>query len=682
MGHLMTSASSPPQRRVVVFIAAVVACAVALTYELVVVDFRYGFDNVSWITFALVSGLLILGEIHPGMVMRFGESGEITPGWTFAYALVLFGCASGAVGVMALTTIYVGLSEQKGLLKIAFNVGQIAIALSSGGLILHLFGLHDGITLDAELPLQGGLGIVLGALAVFLVNGLLTATVIGLHRGDGFVQTLRTSFALSMTADGALLALAPVFVIAIDYSIVMVPLLAVTSYLVFYSARNAIRREHEASHDPLTMLLNRRAFDQRVTAAIDAMTDEQGVAVMVMDLDRFKDINDRLGHQVGDRLLVSFAERLERSIPATACASRLGGDEFGVMIPGITDLNEARAIVLELNEVLGRPHDLDGFPLSVGVSIGVAIGPAQGRTGDALIAGADVAMYRAKRYDTGVDFGTKSSSSGDHGRIGLLYDLPQAIANAEIRAHYQPQIDLQTGGVDGVEALMRWTHPKYGPISPNDFIGVAEQTDLIGPITEAMLYSSMSEMLSLGADMPNLAVNVAPRSLLDRQFAHQVLRIIEELGFPPDRLEIEITERAIVTGSERTALTLGQLREAGVTVAIDDFGTGYSSFSILRDLRVDRVKIDRQFTSELLVGEADDLIVTKVIELAHGLGLGAVAEGVESEQVWARLRELGCDAAQGFAIGRPMPLADLRSWLRRPPLVPRDTTVHAKALVS
>ena len=676
----MNSRPDRAHRRVVAFVGCVVLAAALLVYQLVLADLRYGFEGVNWLTFALVSGLLVLGETHPGMAMRFGESGEVTPGWTFAYALVLFGCPSGAVGVMVLTTVYVGIRERKGLLKIAFNVGQIAVALSLGGLTLHGLGVHQGITLDAELPIRGGFGIVLGAVAVFLVNGLLTATVIGLHRGDGFVQTVRTSFALSMTADGALLALAPVFVIAIDYSIVMLPLLAITSYLVFYSARNAIRREHEATHDPLTKLLNRRAFDQRVAAAIEAMTPQSGVAVMVMDLDRFKDINDRLGHQVGDRLLVSFAERLERVIPATACASRLGGDEFGVMITGVTNANSVRTIVLDLNTAMERPHDLDGFPLSIAASIGVALGPSQGKTGDALIASADVAMYRAKRYDTGVDFGTKTAAAEDRGRIGLLYDLPDAIANAEIRAHYQPQIDLRTGTVDGVEALMRWTHPKLGPIAPGDFIGVAEQTDLIGPITQAMLYSSMTEMMSLGSDMPNLAVNVAPRSLLDRQFAGQVLQIIEEVGFPPERLEIEITERAIVTGSERTALTLGQLREAGITVAIDDFGTGYSSFSILRDLTVDRLKIDRHFISELLASHADQLIVTKVIELAHGLGLGAVAEGVESEAIWARLRDLGCDTAQGYAIGRPMALVDLRTWLQQPQRVPAGLAVSTLGL--
>jgi diguanylate cyclase (GGDEF)-like protein len=661
----MTAEASRREHQVIAYVAVVSFAAIALFAQLLRMDLHYGYHDVNWPAFALFAILLFLGETRPKLWMRFGEGGEVTPGWAFAYALLLLGAPSAAVMMMVLTNCYVDVRHRKGLLKIIFNGAQIAVALSSGGIILHGFGVHNGITQNGTIPIRGGLGILIGGLAVFVVNGLLTVIVIGLHQGVGFLLTIRAGFALSMTADGALLAMAPVFVIAIEYSIVMLPLLGITSFLVFHSARNALRREHEATHDPLTKLLNRRAFDQRVASALEDL-DEQGddgLAVLIMDLDRFKDINDRLGHQVGDRLLMSFAARLERVVPPTAIASRLGGDEFGVLLPNVRTTAEARAIVSRLHEQLSRQHDMDGFPLTVAVSIGVAIAPDHGDTGESLLASADVAMYRAKRFETGIEFGEHVGESLDHGRIGLLHDLSDAISQGQIRADYQPQIDLATGAVESVEALMRWTHPVYGPIAPGDFIGVAEQTDLIGPITEAMFRNAMRDLLTLGEHMPNLSINVAPRSLLDRQFASQILRIVAEVGFPADRIEIEITERAIVSGSERSELTLGQLRDAGITVAIDDFGTGYSSFRILRELQADRLKIDRQFTSQLDSSPADELIVTKVIELAHGLGLSVVAEGVETQSVWTRLHELGCDVAQGYAIARPMALEQLRDWL-------------------
>ena len=649
------------QRILTAYILAVAAAATGSLALLVWLDSSHS-SQVNWPAFGLFAVLLFLSETQPRLWMRFGEGGEVTPGWSFAYALVLLGSPVGAVVAMVLTNLYVDLRHRKGSPKVVFNGAQIALALSVGGIVLHAFGVHHGITSTGNLPIGAGIGIVVGGIAIFTISGLLTAGVIGLHQGVGVGQVLRAGFALSMTADGALLALAPVFVIAIEFSIIMLPLLGVTSYLVYFSARNALRQQHEATHDPLTMLLNRRAFDQRVGVALES-ADPGTAAVLVMDLDRFKDINDRLGHQVGDRLLLSFAQRLERVLPGGALASRLGGDEFGVLITAIEDRDGLEAQIQQLHERLIPPHDLDGFPLSVAVSIGVALHTDRHDAAESLLARADIGMYRAKRFESGVEYGGPTTGSGNHGRIGLLQDLSNAIDNAEIAAHYQPQINLSDGSVASLEALMRWVHPTYGSIAPNEFIGLAEQTDLIGPITELMFRTAMRECAQLATDIPRLALNVAPRSLLDRQFASRILAIVDEVGFPAEQLEIEITERAIVSGSERTSMTIEQFRAAGVTISIDDFGTGYSSFQVLRTIRADRLKIDRLFSTHLDTSAADELIVTKVIELAHGLGLDVVAEGVESRTVWDRLGALGCDIAQGFAIARPMPFVELRVWL-------------------
>jgi diguanylate cyclase len=650
--------------KVVAFVSFVFVSAIVAGWLIVQVDRSYGTANVNWIAFGLLSMLLFIGETRSELSMRFGEGGEVTPGWAFAYALALLGSPTGAVVAMVVTNLYVDVRHHKGALKTIFNVSQIALSLSVGGLMLHAFGIHGGIAATGNVALRAGVGIILGGAAVFVVNGLLTATVIGLHQGVGFRRTIEAGFALSMTADGALLALAPIFVIAIEYSIVLIPLMLTTSFLVYQSARNAISRAHEATHDPLTGLLNRRAFEERVEVEL-ADPSSTGLVVLLMDLDRFKDVNDRLGHQIGDLLLVSFAHRLQRVLPDNASASRLGGDEFAIVIPGLIEHEAVKAATSKLHEQLSAQHDIDGFPLSVGVSIGVATGPLHGSTCEILTAAADVAMYRAKRLETGVEFAATLEGEHKSGRIGLLVDLSSAVTGAQINAHYQPLVRLGDGVVDTVEALMRWEHPVHGPIPPSEFIGLAEQTDLIGPLTEAMLRTAMTDMMTMGDNMPRLAVNVAARSMLDRQFAGAVLSIVNDVGFPPEMLEIEITERAIVTGSERSALTIEQLRARGIRIAIDDFGTGYSSFLTLRDLRADRLKIDRQFTANLLSSQADQLIVTKVIELAHGLGLDVVAEGVESEAVWNRLGTLGCDVAQGYAIARPMSMGDFADWTRK-----------------
>jgi diguanylate cyclase (GGDEF)-like protein len=650
------------QRMVTFYVTTVAAAAIALFYALVTsADRLLPAENV--VPIIIFSVLLFVGESQPRMWMRFGDEGEVTPGWAFSYAILLLGSPFIAVTVMVLANLYVDIKNARGPLKIVFNTSQVTVALCTAGFVLQGLGVEQGITGLDRLPPRVGIAVMAGGLTIFVVNALLTGAVLCLHLGISPTQLAKVSFTLSMGVDGALLALAPVFVIAVQFSLLMLPLLVITSFLVFHSARTAMKREHEANHDSLTMLLNRRAFDERLTWALDNVGDDDQVLVLIMDLDRFKDINDRLGHPVGDRLLRSFGQRLERSLPSAGSASRLGGDEFAAIIPVRGTLADARRLVAKLHATLSEQHDLAGFPLSSSVSIGAALAPQNGRSAAGVVAAADLAMYRAKQYGTGVEFATTNDASNDVGRVGLLPDLQRAIGTPEIFPHYQPLVRLPDGSIDGVEALIRWQHPHHGPISPVDFVNMAEQTDLIGPMTQAVLRSSMIDMLTFGASMPNLSVNVAARSLHDRRFALEVIELVEELQFPPHKLELEVTERDIATNSERSQLSIARLRNHGIRVAIDDFGTGYSSFLTLRDLRADRLKIDHQFTARLLESDADALIVAKVIEIAHQLGLDVVAEGVESDAVQHRLASLGCDLAQGYAIARPMSLADLRVWV-------------------
>ena len=657
-------------RHVLVYVAAVAVGAMLATTLLIVVQRTYFFSQSNWAIFGLFAVLLLLGETQPSFSMRFGDNGEVSPGWTFAFALMLFGMPVGALLVMVIANVIVDVRLQNPARMVVFNTSQIALAMSAGALVLQMFGLRGSMTQLDRIPLEWGLGILAAAVTMLVLNGVLTAVVIGLHTGAGFLATLRTGLALSMTADGALLSLAPVFVIAVDYSFVLVPLLATTSYIVIRSARNSLQRAHDAAHDPLTGLLNRRVLDERLSAALAVPGSQHETIVLVMDFDRFKEINDSLGHAVGDALLSSFAERLSGLLSPMAFAARLGGDEFAVVIPDPPIGTSTEQAIALLHRQLTEPFDIQGFPLSISVSIGVAIGPDDGTNAEDLLAAADLAMYRAKQsesdvvhFRSAVSALATSSSQGANGRIDLLSELAKAIDTDQLTAHYQPQIEMASGSIDTLEALLRWEHPRHGLIPPNDFIAMAEQTDLIDNVTEFMLRRSMTEVLALERPEISLAVNISPRSLLERTFASAVLRCLSDTGFPADRLELEITERAIADDPERTDLTVAVLRDAGVRFAIDDFGTGYGSFSSLRQLRVDRLKIDQRFAKQIVVSHEDELVVRAITQLGHGLGLDVVVEGVETEEILAALEGMNVDFAQGYAIARPVPYEQLRTMV-------------------
>lgn len=651
--HLMTA-----------LVACVTVAAAVLTAALVAIERSHATKSTNWMVFGALGSLLFAAETRPSFTMKVGENGTISPGWTFAYALMLFGMPLEALAVLLAASFTDSALSHKPIRIATFNASVLATSLSSGALVLHAFGIHESMTTKSTIPLLWGIAIVLGAGAMLLLNGLVIAMAIALHTATSFLTVLRTGLAVSMTADGALLSLAPVFVIAIDFSLALVPMLATTSYIVVRSARKSLQRAYDANHDPLTGLLNRRAFRDRLFHVPGSIEVPSGL-VLVMDFDRFKDINDSLGHASGDALLVGFSERLVAALPATAAAARLGGDEFAVLIQGEQSIGEARRVVEQLHATLIEPYDIAGFPLTMSVSIGVAKAPEHGHCADELIAAADLAMYRAKHSGHRVEFYESAQSTAavapiGVGRVGLLGGLADAIERGHLTNEYQPIIDTMSGRIDTVEALVRWIHPEHGRVMPNDFIDMAEHTDLIDALTDDVLRRAMCDVLSLDTDTTKLAVNVSARSLHQRTFANSVLDAALEIGFPTDRLELEITERAMFSDPDRIQLTLAWLREAGISIAIDDFGTGYSSFGSLRQIRADRLKIDRSFIARIADSPEDRLVVRTITDLGHGLGLAVVVEGIEADRTLEIITSLGCDYAQGFGIARPMSIDKLR----------------------
>jgi diguanylate cyclase (GGDEF)-like protein len=620
---------------------------------------------VNWPVFAIISALLLVCERTPRTWIRFGPIGVVTPLWLFAYSLILLGSPSAGVAVALVGATMNAMAEITTVSGVVRQVGGTAISLSTAGLILLAMGVHGSITQAETVPWDWGLAIVLAGMSIVVLNAVVAAISMSIRRRISFLALLRRGLGVRLTAEGALISLAPIWVIGIDFSLVLAPLLAITSVLVFRSTRQALERAHEAHHDSLTGLLNRRAFlDHLHDALVDPRSDAQP-RVLLMDLNGFKEINDRLGHEIGDVLLVSFADRLESSLPPETAAARLGGDEFAVLMQTGSDVERDTALVEKLHAALSAPLDIEGFPVTIGVSIGVASAPDDGHTKTDLLRAADVAMYKAKRCGSAIEYYDNCVKTPQRGRLNLLSELSDALTDHQLHIHFQPQLRMVDGAVDTVEALIRWQHPEHGAIPPSEFIGVAEQTDLIGPTTELVLRAATAGMITAGAGDVKLAVNVSARSLQDARFADEVFTVLERSGFPPDRLELEVTERAIVTNVERSAYTIGRLRQEGVRIAIDDFGVGYSSYQTLRMLHVDRVKIDRDFVSQLTTEPRDRLIVASLIRLAHDLGLDVVAEGVENAAIWNALTTLGCDVAQGFGIAQPMAFPDLRGWLSR-----------------
>jgi diguanylate cyclase (GGDEF)-like protein len=433
----------------------------------------------------------------------------------------------------------------------------------------------------------------------------------------------------------------------------------------------ATASRHLARHDPLTGLPNRREFTERVQEAVE-VPGCGPCAVLMVDLDRFKEINDTLGHDTGDAMLRVIAQRLASRLRPGDLVARLGGDEFGLLLPGVVEVEVARSRAREVGRALSEAVTLNGVTLDVEASVGVALSPLHGEDATALLQRADVAMYAAKGARSGEEIYSTQHERFSAGHLVLVGQLRAALEREELILHYQPKVRMADDALAGVEALVRWQHPERGLLSPGDFIPLAEHTALIRPLTRYVLERSLRQRrrwLELGLDVP-IAVNLAVRQLHDLAFPGEVAGLLEEWGLGGTGIEFEITESTLMFNPTRALAVLRDLRALGVRIAIDDFGTGYSSLDYLKRVPADVLKVDRSFVLGMGTSRPDEMIVRSTIELAHNLGLEVVAEGIETEAAWRTLRDLGCDLGQGYHLGRPAPAHELTAWiLRRPAAV-------------
>ncbi|MBW3605919.1 MAG: EAL domain-containing protein [Actinobacteria bacterium] len=451
--------------------------------------------------------------------------------------------------------------------------------------------------------------------------------------------------------------------------------------LLAEQVRNATDRKlRTATTDVLTGLPNRAVFVERVDDAASLSSPALLMAVLLVNLDRFREINATFGHQVGDHLLKQFGMRLRDSLPVTATVARLGGDEFAVLLCELHDQESASVMAADLLDEVTRPYDVGDASLQLDASMGVALAPIHADDATRLLQRADIAMDAAKSARSGVEIYDPGRGTDDSRQLRVLADLRRAMDADELTLVYQPKAALRSHTVRGVEALLRWNHETRGRISPGEFIPIAERTGLIHPLTRWVLRRVLEQQrlwLAAGIEL-EVAVNLSARNLLDRSLPGEIAALLSEHQVPSRLLRLEITESSIIVDPGRAEAVLADLHRLGISLSVDDFGTGYSSLAHLLRLPVDEIKVDRSFVAGLLVRRSEAAIVRATVDLGRRLAMTVTAEGVEDCETWDKLAELGCDLGQGFWFARPMDVPALERWLvgRRTAVIdaPADTS--------
>lgn len=445
----------------------------------------------------------------------------------------------------------------------------------------------------------------------------------------------------------------------------------ITSIVVMRSvARQAKLLQHQAMYDGLTNLPNRALFSDRFQQAIyHGRRNNQTFALLSLDLNGFKEINDTLGHQAGDHVLQVVADRLRTSLRESDTVARMGGDEFTVLLTNVHGTDGVATVCKKLVRTLDEPIDYGGQQIEASASLGAAVYPDHGEDATDLLRASDVAMYHAKHGQTGYKLYDRKLRDTASNRVVMKHEIRDAIDKHELVLHYQPRIDFRTGMINGVEALVRWNHPRLGLLYPDKFIEQAEESGFIKPLTEYVLREALRQCEKWNDMGLNLAVsvNISAINVQDPKFPAKLAELLAEVKVDAHQLELEITETAVMAEPVRAIECITQLHELGLQVAVDDFGTGYSSMAYLKELMVAKIKIDRSFVRDMANNHGDAVIVRSTVELGHNLGLKVIAEGVENQVVWERLKELGCDDAQGFHMGKPIDADELLTWIRKSP---------------
>ncbi|MFP5254216.1 MAG: putative bifunctional diguanylate cyclase/phosphodiesterase, partial [Acidimicrobiia bacterium] len=438
--------------------------------------------------------------------------------------------------------------------------------------------------------------------------------------------------------------------------------------LVAHLQHEAQEQAYLALHDSVTGLPNRSALvTQLERAIVRAKASELNVGLLFISLDTFKEVNDTLGTATADKLLVEVRQRLQPMLPATATLARFAGDQFAVLVNGVGEPDAVLELAESIHREFDTPFTADAVSLALGASLGVAFYPEHAASADLLLQRADAAGYMARQEGSGIEVYAPESDPYAPRRLALAADLREALAQGEVDVYYQPKVSLAEGMVVGAEALVRWTHPRLGPLSPDQFIPAAEHTGVIRALTLYVVEHGLRQCRSWrdeGLDL-TISVNLSARNLFDSHLVEDIGRAIEEAGVPPSSVTLELTESTVMGSSRRSMDVLEGLHDLGVGISVDDFGTGYSSLAHLRQLPVTELKVDKSFVQTMTTDEHDAVIVRALVDLGRSLGLHTVAEGVESSDAWDLLKEMGCEEAQGYLMSRPLPPDQLHRWFER-----------------
>ena len=600
---------------------------------------------------ALGSAAILAALLGPVLDSAIDESETLATGVAVAYPVFDLLLVAAIAGIAASPGLTIGrrwIFLVGGL--VVFAAADVAFAL-----------LEVAGTYAIGMPLDAGwaLGLALMAVWVDAVGRPLTGPdVVGKKTPALFVPAVAVVAGLGVLILGTQVVqpVAAVILASLTVSLAAIP-------LVF--RQRLLRRQ--ARTDDLTGLPNRRALYTDAPAMLTVSrvaARQRPSALLLLDLDRFKEVNDSLGHDVGDLLLVQVSARLRAALPQHALLARLGGDEFAVLL-GHAGQAEAMALAAALRDALAKPFALAGLAVEARASIGIALFPEQGHDLSDLMRRADMAMYKAKTLRLGAHIYQSEDDSHGDTRLRTLQELRLALTHDQLVVHYQPKVSLVSGAVTGVEALVRWQHPERGLLLPEDFLDLVEESGLMHALTRIVLTKALDQAVVWQASghALTIAVNMSASSLVNVDLVDQIVQMAEDRGLPASVLMLEITEDFLMSDRERARAVLTRLREAGIQIAVDDFGTGYSSLSYLRELPIDELKLDRSFVLPMDDDARAASLVASTIDLAHSLGLRMVAEGVETGAAYDELARYGCDHAQGFFMSRPVPAAELDLWL-------------------
>jgi diguanylate cyclase (GGDEF)-like protein len=618
--------------------------------------------------FWVLAAMIVLGDIWP--IVTPGRSAVEAPVASVAFSLgALFVWGLPVALLLRATSAFgVCLAERKAVHRAAFNAASATLSLVAAWAVMYGLGMRPS-PWHRWHPVGYDLWrLLLAGLVLCAVHYVIITVAVGLHSREPVGQALRRTLGYQAFVDVVLVATAPLIEMAIwTRSAVMLLLFAFPFAAIYVNAAISVQREHQAHHDELTGLSNRKLLVGKLESTLaQAATAGSTVGFLLLDLDRgLKEVNDTLGHAVGDRLLRLVAHRLTHSIRPGDIVARMGGDEFAVLLPAVKETGAAREVAARLRAAVAEPIRLEGMSFVIEVSIGIAMYPDDATSGELLMQRADVAMYLAKQRRSGVERYVAELDRNSPARLALFGDLRRALDRGELELHYQPKLYLADRRVAGMEALIRWQHPERGIISPGDFIPQVQQSYLMREVTAFVIDSALGQAAQWRAAGLGVQVslNVSGRDLLDSGLADLVADGLARYHLPPDALLLEIDERVLTSEPAHAVATAEALAEVGVALSLDDFGTGYSSLVRLKRLPVTEVKVDASFVGRLLESPDDEVVVKSIVDLAAALGIRSVAEGVESAEVAAALLAMGCAAAQGWHFCRPLNAASATAWL-------------------